>query len=216
MENIFYIYAHINPLNGIPFYIGKGKGNRAYTKQSRSKWWLNTVNKYGFDVILLEEQLFELEAFVKETYWIKRIGRKDLNIGSLINMSFGGEGNSGRVFSEEHKLKIKLNHKGMLGKKTSEETKEKIRNKNKNRVFTQDWKNKISQSKKGTKTWNKGISNDKIKLGDNPRAKKVIDSKTNTIFSCAKEASLVLGINYTNLVSSLNNKRKNKTNLKYL
>lgn len=29
-ENRFYVYALIDPINRIPFYIGKGAGSRAY------------------------------------------------------------------------------------------------------------------------------------------------------------------------------------------
>ncbi len=51
-------------------------------------------------------------------------GRKDLGTGILRNKSNGGQGNSGRIISEERKQRLReLN----LGKKHSEETKAKLR-----------------------------------------------------------------------------------------
>jgi hypothetical protein len=106
--NNYYVYLHIKATDGEPFYVGKGRRYRAYdsSKCTRSNHWINYVNKYGFDVIILENNLTEKEAFEKETYWIKRIGRKDLGNGPLINYSNGGEGGSGRVFTKEHKKKL--------------------------------------------------------------------------------------------------------------
>ncbi len=91
----YYIYLHIKLTNGEPFYVGKGCERRYKRSNSRSNWWNNIVNKYGFDVIMLEEGLSEIEAFDKERYWINRIGRRDLGKGPLINHTDGGEGTSG-------------------------------------------------------------------------------------------------------------------------
>ena len=100
-QNKYYIYLHIKLDTGEPFYVGKGTGNRANSKMNRSKWWKNTVTKHNYDVIMLEEGLIEEEALIREIYWIKRIGRKDIGLGPLVNMTDGGEGISGFKFSEE-------------------------------------------------------------------------------------------------------------------
>jgi hypothetical protein len=57
--------------------------------------------------------------------------------GILINMSYGGEGSSGRVLSEE--------------------TKEKIRQKNKNKKLTKEHKKKVSQQVSQRRWWNDGM-----------------------------------------------------------
>ena len=85
MENKFYIYAHINPLFNKIFYIGKGSGRRAWEKYGRTKYWNNTVNKYGYIIDILEENLTEEEAFEKEKWYIKRLG-----LNNLVNLSEGG------------------------------------------------------------------------------------------------------------------------------
>ena len=114
MLNNFYVYLHIIANTGEPFYVGKGKSTRYKLKTCRSKYWYNIINKYDYDIIFLEENLNEKDAFELEKYWIKRIGRKDLKLGPLINFTNGGEGNSGKILSDETKEKIS---KSKLGKK---------------------------------------------------------------------------------------------------
>jgi len=57
-----------------------------------------------------------------------------------------GKVNVGRKLTDEHKEKLRQAH---LGMKSSEEHKRKISNKMKGRVFTPEWKAKISEALKG-------------------------------------------------------------------
>jgi len=91
LNNKYYVYAHINITTNIIFYVGKGFGNRDISKRGRSKYWHRIVDKYGYDVIRLEDELSNLDSLEKEIYWINRIGRK-INNGTLINMTNGGDG----------------------------------------------------------------------------------------------------------------------------
>jgi hypothetical protein len=100
--NNYYIYFHINPLKNQVFYVGKGKDKRAF-KKDRSNYWINYVKKYGYIIDIVEDNLTEQEAFERETFYIKKIGRKDLGLGSLINRTNGGEGISGLKHKEESK-----------------------------------------------------------------------------------------------------------------
>ena len=43
---MFYTYAHYTP-EGCLFYIGKGKGKRAYRFYNRGAYWNNVVSKHG-------------------------------------------------------------------------------------------------------------------------------------------------------------------------
>lgn len=157
MKNNFYIYIHVKPHNGEIFYVGKGRNKRAYSKSYRNTFWHNIVQKHSFDVFILENNLTEQEAFELEMKYIKRVGRRDLKTGTLVNMSDGGEGNAGRIFSDEHRKKMSEAKKGRKGPKHSEETKKKIAESKKGNKcakgykHTDEAKKKMSAAHKGRK-----------------------------------------------------------------
>jgi len=99
--NNYYTYAYLRE-DRTPYYIGKGKDNRAYVKK-------HTVSLPPKDrIILLKQNLTEEEAFKHEKYMIAVFGRKDFGTGILYNRTNGGEGNSGLVHSEEAKDKMRV------------------------------------------------------------------------------------------------------------
>jgi hypothetical protein len=110
----FYIYAHYKTGEpDVPFYIGKGSGDRAYEKYDRRPHWKNVVAKYGYEVRILHDGLTEEEAFWIETKLIGMWGRADLGKGPLVNHTNGGEGASGQIQTEEtkkQKSKKLMNH----------------------------------------------------------------------------------------------------------
>lgn len=122
----YYIYFHINLITNEVFYVGKGSGRRATSKKNRSDWWKRTVNKYGYDILLVDENITEDLAFELEKYYIKKIGRRDLGLGPLVNMTDGGEGEgkSGHIISDATKEKCRLIN---LKYNTLEEKKEALR-----------------------------------------------------------------------------------------
>lgn len=97
----YYTYAYLRE-DGTPYYIGKGKGDRAYTKHHKIP-----VPKDRNKILFLKENLTEEEAFKHEIYMIAILGRKDLETGILRNRTNGGEGSSGRIVTEEHREKAK-------------------------------------------------------------------------------------------------------------
>ena len=103
MENVFYVYEHYKPNCNEPFYVGKGHDDRAYWKYNRNPHWHNIVNKHGFEVRFVAENLSEQDAFWLENVCIVGWGRKDKDEGPLVNMSDGGEGSSGAIRSDEWK-----------------------------------------------------------------------------------------------------------------
>jgi hypothetical protein len=139
----YYTYAYLRE-DRTPYYIGKGKKNRAHRVSGRRI----KPPKDKSRIILLKQNLTEKEAFKHEIYMIAVFGRKDLGTGILHNRTDGGEGSSGspRFFTEEHKQKLRTYAKD---REVTQETREKIGRKLKNRKFSQETRDKMSNSKKG-------------------------------------------------------------------
>jgi hypothetical protein len=118
----YYTYAYLRE-DGTPYYIGKGKGDRAYKKGNRV---FSPPPKNR--IILLKQNLREEEAFRHEIYMIGVFGRKDLGTGILHNKTNGGDGVSGAKLpkTEEHKNKISNSHIGKKRKPFDDEWKKKI------------------------------------------------------------------------------------------
>ena len=144
-KEYYYTYAYLRK-DRTPYYIGKGCRDRIYSSNI-------TINKPKDKsrIIFLKQNLTEEEAFKHEIYMISVFGRKDLGTGILHNKTDGGEGSSGIVRSEECKKKISKSNKG---KKRTEEFKSKMRaihTGRKRRPFTEETKEKLSQSQMGEK-----------------------------------------------------------------
>ena len=95
----YYTYAYLRE-DKTPYYIGKGKGNRAYSRGRRK--FKSPKDKSR--ILILKKNLTEEEAFTHERYMISVYGRKDLGTGILHNKTDGGEGRSNP--SEETRKKI--------------------------------------------------------------------------------------------------------------
>ena len=145
----FYIYAYLRD-DGTPYYIGKGKGIRAWKQHSIKGKGAHTPTDNS-RIFICETNLTELGAFALERRYIRWWGRKDLGTGVLQNMSDGGQGTSGvkKTVSEETKQKIGLANAGrcqsiatrqkrsqsLAGRKPSEESNAKRRAKAVGRIL---------------------------------------------------------------------------------
>jgi hypothetical protein len=158
MSNDFYVYLLLDPRRYyLPFYIGKGKGDRAnHHLKYESHAKTNTFKKSVIQKIRISGQepkvmfwavnLTESEAFDLEKQLIARFGRRDLKTGILTNLSEGGFGNAGRKFTEEHRRKMS---EAAKGRKHTDESKAKISLKRKGVLASEETKKKLSEAKKG-------------------------------------------------------------------
>lgn len=137
--NSFTVYMHTNKRNNKK-YIGitgqkpkyRWRGGNGYY---RNPHFYNAIKKYGWDNFeheILYENLTKEEAIKKEKYLIEKYNTTNRDKG--YNIGFGGEG----------------------VESLSLEAREKIRQANLGRKFSEETKRKISESRTGEKNWNYG------------------------------------------------------------
>lgn len=192
-----YVYLHCSP-DGIPFYVGKGVGERYKLSKTRNQHHKNKVAKIGRDNVLIgkiecstNENSLSLEVGIIAC--LKRMGIK------LTNLTNGGEGTVGRVVSDETKLKMSNSSKGIVfseehckriamarvgvklsethklkisesnkGRKMSANTKAALLKSNFERVYSEDTKRKIGDANRGRIV----SAETRIKIGNINRGKK--------------------------------------------
>lgn len=174
-----YIYQDLK-FDYEPFYVGQGKNNRCYSglKNGGSFYKRNKINKIfsdGFEPVVKKiYENIDFEIAVKlEIDTIKKIGRKDINKGPLVNLTDGGEGTrniskiiknrlakerTGSKRTEKSREKMRLARKKYFekgnttwnkGKSWSDDMRKKLTNKSfLGRSFTEEHRNKISQNSK--------------------------------------------------------------------
>ena len=206
-----YFYRHIRLDKNEPFYIGIGSDinyQRAYNYQRRTKYWKNITNKTQYKVEILLDNLTWDEACNKEIEFIKLYGRVDLNGGSLVNMTDGGEGQYGRKISEETRIK--------MSKPNSDKTNLKIKQYHSSCLDYSYLKNKAG-CKKGIKKSKKHIES-LIESSVNKRIK-IFCPELNILSNSLTEASKIINKstgNISNILRSKNNKtREGLTLIKY-
>ena len=132
----FYTYAYLRE-DRTPYYIGKGKDKRAYERQ---KYDIKPP-KDKSRILILKKNLTEEEAFRHEIYMIAVFGRKDLKTGILYNLTNGGDGPSGYVYTEEQRKKMGDIRRGKKRPNHSKIMKEK----NHLQVINQNKKNELRE-----------------------------------------------------------------------
>lgn len=116
------VYQHRRNDNNAIFYIGIGSDKkRAFKKSGRNKYWHHIVNKHGFSVEYLYEDISKEDACKIEMQLIAKYGRF-CDGGILVNSSVGGDLSAlGCKQTDEQKKersdRFKGNKNPMYGKK---------------------------------------------------------------------------------------------------
>lgn len=160
-DRIYYTYAYLRE-DGTPYYIGRGKGDRAFDITHRIK----VPPKER--VLFLKRNLIYAEASQHEIYMIAVLGRKDLGTGILRNLTNGGEGRpgpkprgeaektskslTGRTMPDKVKQKISTTKTGVPIHSEEEKERRRLR-------FKENNPNASGEAVKGKKVWNNGLAN---------------------------------------------------------
>lgn len=210
----YYLYQHTRLDTNRVFYIGIGtkpakfssitlEFSRAYAKTGRNKFWKNIICKTKYKVeILLESNDYEFIK-EKEIEFVKLYGRRNLGLGSLVNLTDGGEGVKGRIISIEEREQIR---KTLTGRKSTRI----------NYRHSQETKDNISKRAKERKAHlvlgNKALIVNQIAVSQYDLQGNFISS-----FDSLKLAHLATGISQKTIRKQLRNiKPRKKVNTKYL
>jgi hypothetical protein len=205
MKNVFYVYIYLDPrkpgqyiydnvvLGHEPFYVGKGQGkrshdhvNKVHYKSVKNSHKSNKIKAILRDelqpiIIHIADGLSEKDSLIMEIDIIRKIGREDMKLGPLCNLTDGGDGltnpseetkkkisegligktpwNFGKIgiYSEETIRKIaESTSKQMKGIPRTDYEKECISRTHKGKVVSEETRKKSSESHKGQTAWNKG------------------------------------------------------------
>ena len=114
---MFYTYIYRDK-DGVPFYVGKGHGARAYAHLTRKDdshlaRKIRKMRSSGFSPeIEIIPAIDESHAFFMEECCIFIIGRRDLGKGPLLNLTDGGDGVTGYRWTDAQKIAHSKAHKG--------------------------------------------------------------------------------------------------------
>ena len=142
-----HVYIDYKP-DGTPFYVGKGTSGRIKSIE-RNKWHSNVCKKHPTWYRTIVETASDELCKEFEIFLISIIGRKDLGLGTLVNLTDGGE--------------------GMLN--PSKETREKLSASSRSRVRTEEWRKNQSKSLKGRKCTPEQIAAMSIARTGKPQSK---------------------------------------------
>jgi hypothetical protein len=140
---MYYVYAYLRASDNTPYYIGKGKNKRVFSKHLGI-----SVPNDKTKIVFLEKNLSNVGACALERRYILWYGRKDLGTGILLNRTEGGDGNTGtrsKEWCENHSKK-------MMGENNPSkriEVKNKQKLVDKSYMKTDAYRKKLSDAKKG-------------------------------------------------------------------
>lgn len=176
------------------------------------RFW-NAINKYGwenFDHIVLKSNIEEIEAKELEKFYIALFRTMDDRFG--YNIKEGGQGEHLPEYVKEKIRKSNLGKPGTNnGKHFTEEHKQKLSETQKGRKMSEKHYENflIAMSKRKGKPGRKLSESDKKKLIDSSK-KKVVCVETGIVYESMTECATAFGVLVSNLSRAIKDKRKYK------
>lgn len=230
-EKKSYVYRHLKP-NGEVFYVGVGTDSnfqRSKSKRNRNEFWRYIVDKYGYEIQILKQNISKKEAEEVEILLVSWYGRRDLGLGTLCNLTDGGGGTIGHTHTKEYCEMMSELRRGdknpFYGKNHSKESCKKISDALKGNKHP-NYGNKYSPERiREMRILSTGkITPEHVKEKQkasclktgHPNDKKVIDTETLEVYTTISSTARIYGYNRNVLKDYLNGKRPNKTILMFL
>ncbi len=155
----YYVYMLIDPVTNLPFYVGKGCGNRwmshynetlEKTTNKRKFYKIRKLTKLGHKpkVVFVSEGLSEIDAYKIERSYIGYFGRMKYDENGILTNICLDANPPGMASSdpEGHKRKIS---RATKGKPKTKEHRKKISDANKGKVKSLEHRIKLGQTHKG-------------------------------------------------------------------
>ena len=111
MTNEYYVYLYLRE-DGTPYYVGKGKDDRAF-KRRNMKYVQKPTDESR--IMIQSKDLSEEDAFTLEKELIAKYGRKDIGTGILRNRTDGGDGPAGHIHTQESRNKMSVAQQKLWG-----------------------------------------------------------------------------------------------------
>lgn len=150
-----YVYMYYDPSRGEPIYVGKGNGHRDTMHMKRKDhhpltYRLRAMKKIGVDPIITRicNDVNDELALLVEEEAISKFGRRDLGLGTLLNLTDGGDGAKGAILSDDHRLKLSQALKGRIVTPETRALMSKVRT---GETRSEDTRARISAAKRGQK-----------------------------------------------------------------
>jgi hypothetical protein len=196
---LYYVYAYLRKSDNTPYYIGKGKGHRAWENHPGV-----SVPKDRSKIVFIERNLTNVGACAIERRLIAWYGRKDLGNGILLNRTPGGEGGrggsqKGRIFSSQTRQRLSEAGRGRV---VSESTRRKIsesKTGKKRENFSAEWRANLSKNHRSKHGYVQTISAETRSKISKKLSKPIYCITTDKWYPSKKAAAAELGLKTGNI-----------------
>lgn len=127
---MFYVYLFYDPRNNAPIYVGKGLNgsyrHRDHFHHNLGNVWLfrkiGRIKAAGLEPLIAVDGFYEheAEALSRECELIALHGRADRGLGTLCNLTDGGDGASGAIRTEANRDGMRQRWRDGIGQKVME------------------------------------------------------------------------------------------------